>query len=135
MPKVSFYSFTQKISTWIILFHYLFSIFLLTVPPVARAQAETREKAEIESNQPLRDKMAGIWGSAQQSGANDALRGAAGSEVNAALTQEVEAWLNLTGGKARVTADVGIGGSDSRDFGLDYLWPINVWQDDILFTQ
>ncbi|MCE1397830.1 inverse autotransporter beta domain-containing protein [Enterobacter cloacae] len=79
--------------------------------------------------------MAGIWGSAQQNGAGDALRGAANSEVNAALTQEVEAWLNHTGGKARVTADVGIGGSDSRDFGLDYLWPVKIWQHDILFTQ
>ncbi|MGG8333758.1 Ig-like domain-containing protein [Enterobacter bugandensis] len=79
--------------------------------------------------------MAGMWGSAQQNGAGDALRGAANSEVNAALTQEVEAWLNHTGGKARVTADVGIGGSDSRDFGLDYLWPVKIWQHDILFTQ
>ncbi|MBO0403097.1 Ig-like domain-containing protein [Enterobacter bugandensis] len=79
--------------------------------------------------------MAGIWGSAQQNGAGDALRGAANSEVNAALTQEVEAWLNNIGGKARVTADVGIGGSDSRDFGLDYLWPVKIWQHDILFTQ
>ncbi|MDY0417830.1 Ig-like domain-containing protein [Enterobacter sp. 170198] len=34
--------------------------------------------------------MAGMWGSAQQNGAGDALRGAANSEVNAALTQEVE---------------------------------------------
>ncbi|MCM7240512.1 hypothetical protein M8R50_23505, partial [Enterobacter bugandensis] len=57
------------------------------------------------------------------------------SEVNAALTQEVEAWLNNIGGKARVKADVGIGGSDSRDFGLDYLWPVKIWQHDILFTQ
>ncbi|MEG5779712.1 inverse autotransporter beta domain-containing protein [Enterobacter bugandensis] len=79
--------------------------------------------------------MAGMWGSAQQNGAGDALRGAANSEVNAALTQEVEAWLNNIGGKARVTADVGIGGSDSRDFGLDYLWPVKIWQHDILFTQ
>ncbi|WP_176399554.1 inverse autotransporter beta domain-containing protein, partial [Enterobacter ludwigii] len=79
--------------------------------------------------------MAGVWGSAQQNGAGDALRGVANSEVNAALTQEVEAWLNHTGGKARVTADVGIGGSDSRDFGLDYLWPVKIWQHDILFTQ
>ncbi|WP_323112959.1 Ig-like domain-containing protein [Enterobacter bugandensis] len=79
--------------------------------------------------------MAGMWGSAQQNGAGDALRGAANSEVNAALTQEVEAWLNNIGGKARVKADVGIGGSDSRDFGLDYLWPVKIWQHDILFTQ
>ncbi|WMU43500.1 Ig-like domain-containing protein [Enterobacter bugandensis] len=79
--------------------------------------------------------MAVMWGSAQQNGAGDALRGAANSEVNAALTQEVEAWLNNIGGKARVTADVGIGGSDSRDFGLDYLWPVKIWQHDILFTQ
>ncbi|WP_163304766.1 inverse autotransporter beta domain-containing protein, partial [Enterobacter ludwigii] len=79
--------------------------------------------------------MAGVWGSAQQNGAGDALRGVANSEVNAALTQEVEAWLNHTGGKARVTADAGIGGSDSRDFGLDYLWPVKIWQHDILFTQ
>uniref|UniRef100_UPI001356A440 inverse autotransporter beta domain-containing protein n=1 Tax=Scandinavium goeteborgense TaxID=1851514 RepID=UPI001356A440 len=79
--------------------------------------------------------MAGMWGSAQQNGAGDALRGAANSEVNAALTQEVEAWLNQTGGNARVTADVGIGGSDSRDFGLDYLRPVKIWQHDILFTQ
>jgi hypothetical protein len=120
---------------WIILLHYLFSIFLLTVPPVARAQTETHATIESESNQPLRDKMAGMWGSAQQNGAGDALRGAANSEVNAALTQEVEAWLNNIGGKARVTADVGIGGSDSRDFGLDYLWPVKIWQHDILFTQ
>lgn len=135
MPSVSYCSLRQKLSVWIILFHYLFSIFLLTVPPVARAQTETHATIESESNQPLRDKMAGMWGSAQQNGAGDALRGAANSEVNAALTQEVEAWLNHTGGKARVTADVGIGGSDSRDFGLDYLWPVKIWQHDILFTQ
>ncbi|PLA87837.1 hypothetical protein CYK27_15490 [Enterobacter bugandensis] len=135
MPSVSYCSLRQKLSVWIILFHYLFSIFLLTVPPVARAQTETHATVESESNQPLRDKMAGMWGSAQQNGAGDALRGAANSEVNAALTQEVEAWLNHTGGKARVTADVGIGGSDSRDFGLDYLWPVKIWQHDILFTQ
>ena len=135
MPGVSYCSLRQKLSVWVILLHYLFSIFLLTVPPVARAQNETRATVESESNQPLRDKMAGIWGSAQQNGAGDALRGAANSEVNAALTQEVEAWLNHTGGKARVTADVGIGGSDSRDFGLDYLWPVKIWQHDILFTQ
>ena len=135
MPGVSYCSLRQKLSVWVILLHYLFSIFLLTVPPVARAQTETRATVESESNQPLRDKMAGIWGSAQQNGAGDALRGAANSEVNAALTQEVEAWLNHTGGKARVTADVGIGGSDSRDFGLDYLWPVKIWQHDILFTQ
>ena len=135
MPGLSHYSLRQKLSVWVILLHYLFSIFLLTVPPVARAQTEPREKVETESNQPLRDKMAGMWGSAQQNGAGDALRGAANSEVNAALTQEVEAWLNRTGGKARVTADVGIGGSDSRDFGLDYLWPVKIWQHDILFTQ
>ncbi len=135
MPSVSYCSLRQKLSVWIILLHYLFSIFLLTVPPVARAQTETHATIESESNQPLRDKMAGMWGSAQQNGAGDALRGAANSEVNAALTQEVEAWLNNIGGKARVTADVGIGGSDSRDFGLDYLWPVKIWQHDILFTQ
>ena len=135
MPGLSHYSLRQKLSVWVILLHYLFSIFLLTVPPVARAQTEPREKVETESNQPLRDKMAGMWGSAQQNGAGDALRGAANSEVNAALTQEVEAWLSRAGGKARVTADVGIGGSDSRDFGLDYLWPVKIWQHDILFTQ
>ncbi len=135
MPGVSYCSLRQKLSVWIILLHYLFSIFLLTVPPVARAQTETHATVESESNQPLRDKMAGMWGSAQQNGAGDALRGAANSEVNAALTQEVEAWLNNIGGKARVTADVGIGGSDSRDFGLDYLWPVKIWQHDILFTQ
>ena len=135
MPSVSYCSLRQKLSVWIILLHYLFSIFLLTVPPVARAQTQTHATIESESNQPLRDKMAGMWGSAQQNGAGDALRGAANSEVNAALTQEVEAWLNNIGGKARVTADVGIGGSDSRDFGLDYLWPVKIWQHDILFTQ
>jgi phosphotransferase system IIB component len=135
MPSVSYCSLRQKLSVWIILLHYLFSIFLLTVPPVARAQTETHATIESESNQLLRDKMAGMWGSAQQNGAGDALRGAANSEVNAALTQEVEAWLNNIGGKARVTADVGIGGSDSRDFGLDYLWPVKIWQHDILFTQ
>ncbi|MRE95260.1 hypothetical protein GIJ63_17915 [Enterobacter bugandensis] len=135
MPSVSYCSLRQKLSVWIILLHYLFSIFLLTVPPVARAQTENHATIESESNQPLRDKMAGMWGSAQQNGAGDALRGAANSEVNAALTQEVEAWLNNIGGKARVTADVGIGGSDSRDFGLDYLWPVKIWQHDILFTQ
>ena len=135
MPSVSYCSLRQKLSVWIILLHYLFSIFLLTVPPVARAQTETHATIESESNQPLRDKMAGMWGSAQQNGAGDALRGAANSEVNAALTQEVEAWLNNIGGKARVTADVGIGGSDSRDFGLDYLLPVKIWQHDILFTQ
>ncbi len=135
MPGVSYCSLRQKLSVWIILLHYLFSIFLLTVPPVARAQTETHATVESESNQPLRDKMASMWGSAQQNGAGDALRGAANSEVNAALTQEVEAWLNNIGGKARVTADVGIGGSDSRDFGLDYLWPVKIWQHDILFTQ
>ncbi len=135
MPSVAYCSLRQKLSVWIILLHYLFSIFLLTVPPVARAQTETHATIESESNQPLRDKMAGMWGSAQQNGAGDALRGAANSEVNAALTQEVEAWLNNIGGKARVKADVGIGGSDSRDFGLDYLWPVKIWQHDILFTQ
>ncbi|MEG5901687.1 inverse autotransporter beta domain-containing protein, partial [Enterobacter bugandensis] len=135
MPRYSHYSLRQKLSAWVILLHYLFSILLLTAAPVARAQTGAHETAGIESSHPLRDKMAGIWGSAQQSGAGDALRGAANSEVNAALTQEVEAWLNHTGGKARVTADVGIGGSDNRDFGLDYLWPVKVWQDDILFTQ
>ena len=135
MPGLSHYSLRQKLSVWVILLHYLFSIFLLTVSPAVRAQTEPREKVETESNQPLRDKMAGMWGSAQQNGAGNALRGAANSEVNAALTQEVEAWLNHTGGKARVTADVGISGSDSRDFGLDYLWPVKIWQHDILFTQ
>ncbi len=135
MSSVSCFSLRQKLSAWVVLLHYLFSIFLLTVPPVARAQNTPQEQVKIESNSSLRDKLAGIWGSAQQNGAGNALRGAAGSEVNAALTQEVEAWLNRSGGKARVTADVGIGGSDNRDFGLDYLWPVKNWQDDTLFTQ
>ncbi|MGU3489437.1 inverse autotransporter beta domain-containing protein, partial [Enterobacter bugandensis] len=131
----SHYSLRQRLSAWIILLHYLFSLFLFTLAPVSRAQTEPHEQAKIESSHPLQNKMAGIWSSAQQNGAGDALRGKANSEVNAALTQEVEAWLNHTGGKARVTADVGIGGSDSRDFDLDYLWPVKVWQHDILFTQ
>jgi hypothetical protein len=99
---------------------------------------QTRDKKGDETqddNNPLRDSAAAFWGSAQQSGAGDALRATASGAVNAALTQEVESWLNRTGGKARVTADVGIGGNDSRDVGLDYLWPIKIWQDDILFTQ
>jgi Inverse autotransporter, beta-domain/Invasin, domain 3/Bacterial Ig-like domain (group 1) len=83
----------------------------------------------------VRDRMAAAWGSAQHNGAGDALRSTANSALNSALTEEVEAWLNHTGGKAKVTADVGLGGSDSSDFGLDFLWPVKVWQDDILFTQ
>jgi hypothetical protein len=83
----------------------------------------------------LRDRMASTWGNAQQNGAGNALRATANSTVNAALTQEVENWLKQTGGKARVTADVGLAGNDGRDFGLDFLWPVKIWQDDILFTQ
>ncbi|WP_176504268.1 inverse autotransporter beta domain-containing protein [Enterobacter sp. CC120223-11] len=99
-------------------------------------EARTTEAADTDEDADrLRDQMAAAWGSAQQSGAGNALRSTANSAVNAALTQEVESWLNHTGGKARVTADVGLGNSDSRDAGLDFLWPVKIWQDDILFTQ
>ena len=84
---------------------------------------------------PFRDRMAAVWGSAQHNGAGDAVRDSVNSAANAALTEEVESWLSHGGGKARVTADVGIGSSDSRDVGIDYLWPIKEWQDDIIFTQ
>ncbi|EUM16568.1 hypothetical protein L465_00382 [Enterobacter sp. BIDMC 29] len=83
----------------------------------------------------VRDRMAAVWGSAQSDGAGNALRSAASGAVNTALTQEVEAWLNQTGGKARVTGDAGLGNSDSRDFGLDYLLPVKIWQHDTLFSQ
>ncbi|QCT19907.1 hypothetical protein FEM41_09720 [Jejubacter calystegiae] len=104
------------------------------IVPADRQIAGTTSPLAADDNA-LRDKMAALWGSAQHSGAGNALRDAASSSVDAALTQEVEDWLNRTGGKARVTASAGLGKNASRDFGMDYLWPIAVWQDDILFTQ
>jgi len=96
-----------------------------------------RPSSEVidEDRDRLRDVMASTWGNAQQNGAGNALRSTANSAVNAALTQEVESWLKHAGGKARVTADIGLAGNDSRDVGLDFLWPVKIWQDDILFTQ
>ncbi|NUU66086.1 Ig-like domain-containing protein [Enterobacteriaceae bacterium BIT-l23] len=104
------------------------------IVPADRQIAGTTLPLAADDNA-LRDKMAALWGSAQHSGAGNALRDAASSSVDAALTQEVENWLNRTGGKARVTASAGLGKNASRDFGLDYLWPVAVWQNDILFTQ
>jgi adhesin/invasin len=104
------------------------------IVPADRQISGTTSPLAVDDNA-LRDKMAALWGSAQHSGAGNALRDAASSSVDAALTQEVENWLNRTGGKARVTASAGLGKNASRDFGLDYLWPVAIWQNDILFTQ
>jgi adhesin/invasin len=104
------------------------------IVPAERQISGTTSPLAADDNA-LRDKMAALWGSAQHSGAGNALRDAASSSVDAALTQEVENWLNRTGGKAKVTASAGLGKNASPDFGVDYLWPIAVWQDDILFTQ
>lgn len=91
------------------------------------ASGPPSEEVFTSEASPLRDHMAQFWGSAQQSNASDAARGVANSAVNSALTAEVESWLKLGGGKAKVSLDTGFAGNHNRDIGLDYFWPLIEW--------